>query len=284
MSIGQAPPTPSMQFQVDAYPGSDNNILGSAAVTAAFWNYYSTWATAYALYFGYQLEVTNYIYSPTAIERTITQPGEWEAWLSTLDVGAVQPAAGTTPPAPPAPPTPLPTPPAPPATTDWGLVALSGAAIVSVVGLFIFMLNQGGRATANPTIVWRPSAGGTGWTGNGSSGPLLICKQPHDKWAVWYWTTKYGPVNTLDEAKALAEFLNAHPHSFPRRSGKGVIYASPRRFYRTEREQPVTSYRVHMASGCAVVVSAASPESAMKRAVGKSSASVDDLPVHAELV
>jgi len=279
MSIGQAPP-PSTQFQVDAYPGSDTNILGSVAVTTTFWNYYGIWATAYALYFGIQLEVTNYVYNQPSIERTITQPGEWEAWIPTLDVGT-KPPTGTIPP--PAPPPPQP--PAPPATTDWSLVALSGAAIVSVVGLFILMLNQSGKAAANPVLVWQPSTGGTGWISYGPSGAFLIRKQPNDKWAVWFWATKYGPVDTLDEAKALAEFLSAHPHSFPRRSGKGVIYASPKRFYRTERAQPPTTrFRVHMKSGRVVIVSAVSPEAAMTSAVGKSSASIDDPPVHAEPV
>jgi len=276
MSIGQAPPAPSTQFQVDAYPGADTNILGSVAVTVTFWNYYSAWATAYALYFGIQLEVTNYVYNPQAIERTVNDPGTWENWIPTLGTGGVKPT-GTSPPPPPPPP-------APPAMTDWGLVALSGAAIVSVIGLFILMLNQGGKATANPVLVWQPSAGGTGWVSYGPVGAFLIRKQPNDKWAVWFWSTKYGPVNTLDEAKALAEFLSAHPHSFPRRSGKGVIYAGPKRFYRTERTtQPSkTRYRVHMESGRVVVVSAVSPESAMKSAVGKSSASVDDPPRYAE--
>lgn len=229
MSIGQIPPAPATQFQVDAYPGADTAILGSAAVTANFWNYYGTWATAYALYFGVQLEVTNYVYNPQSVERTIDQPGYWENWIATLGTGAIKPT-GTPPPSPP---------PAPPATTDWGLVAVSGLAIASVVGLFLLMLQQSGKAataTANPVLVWQPSTGGTGWVSYGPVGAFLIRQQPNDKWAVWFGSTKYGPMNTLDEAKALAEFLHAHPHSFPRRTGKGVIYASPKRFYRTERQ------------------------------------------------
>lgn len=104
--------TPDGSTQIDVYPGADNNLLGSAAATPAFWNYYAVWATAYAAYYGYGLsiEIPGNVYNPDSVERLITVPAEWQAWLATLDragakftPGAVASAAAG-PPAPPPPP------------------------------------------------------------------------------------------------------------------------------------------------------------------------------------